>query len=176
MPTKPTKRPEGQPPKPKGGARPGGGRPYGTTKLQPDDETIKDLEGLGRIQATTREGAAFFKVNEVTFIAFLKRHLNAQLAWECSRENGKTSLRRLQFQTAYGDEEKGRKPSVAMQIWLGKQYLKQSDYQRIETNKDDGADTDKPVDVMSPPELQGKTDSEALAAFDAFRRQMARPN
>lgn len=54
---------------------------------------------------------------------------------ECFKKNsaeGAASLRRKQFEMALGSTEKKILPNVTMLIWLGKNYLDQSD--RIDTN------------------------------------------
>lgn len=96
------------------------GRPVGSTKLQPTEETINQIKGLARIQCTMREAAAVLGVHPETFSAFLDAHENARIAWEDGKENGKAALRRLQYKQA----ENG---NATMQIWLGKQWLEQAD-------------------------------------------------
>lgn len=93
------------------------GRP---PKLRDDEQTLKQLEGLGRIHCTTREAADFLEVTEKTFIVFLQRHIKARDAFNMGPGKGKVSLRRMQWRTA----ESG---NAAMQIWLGKQILGQRD-------------------------------------------------
>jgi len=88
--------------------------------LQADEETLKTLRSLGQIHCTTKEAAAVLGVSEPTFIAFLKRHKKAREEFENGKENGKASLRRMQFRSA----ENG---NTTMQIWLGKQYLEQKE-------------------------------------------------
>jgi len=80
------------------------------------------LENLCRINCTKEEIASVFEISPdtverriaeqfgVTFAVFLKRY----------EGEGKVSLRRLQWASA-------KKGNVTMQIWLGKQYLAQSD-------------------------------------------------
>lgn len=97
------------------------GRPL---KLLPDDETLKKLESLGRIQCTTKEAAAVLDVSEPTFIDFLKRNEKAADVFEKGKENGKASLRRMQLRAAEGG-------NVTMLIWLGKQLLGQKDAHNI---------------------------------------------
>jgi hypothetical protein len=94
-----------------------GGRP---PKLVVDEKTLDLLEGLGRIQATTKEAAAVLKVSEPTFIKFVKQHIKAQEAFESGKESGRASLRRLQWKAAEGG-------NTTMMIWLGKQWLGQTD-------------------------------------------------
>jgi hypothetical protein len=77
---------------------------------------------LAEMQATNREIAAFFGITE----GVLTRHFEAELI--AGRDAGRASLRRMQWNSA-------KKGSVAMLIWLGKQYLNQSD---APANGDDG--------------------------------------
>lgn len=82
----------------------------------------KTLTGLCRIQCTGEECASVLGIDYDTlnrrlkqdghggFTDYLKRHSMA----------GKASLRRMQFRSAEGG-------SIPMQIWLGKQYLGQSE-------------------------------------------------
>ncbi len=102
-----------------------GGRPR---KLNPDEATLKQLRGLGQIQATVREGAAFFGVALQTFEDFLDLP-GVREAFEQGKGKGKISLRRQQFQLA--------EKNAAMAIWLGKQYLEQHDRHEF-TGKDGG--------------------------------------
>ena len=107
-------------------ARNKGGRPKGTTKLQPDEATLKALQGLGNIQCTTKEGAAFFSVSEPTFLKFLTDNPQARAAFDEGKGKGRISLRRHQFRLA--------ESNAAMAIFLGKNYLDQTDRveQRVE--------------------------------------------
>lgn len=93
------------------------GRPH---KLHADQETLKTVENLGKIQCTTKEASAVLKVTEKTFIEFLQREKKAADAFEFGKDNGKASLRRMQLKAA----EAG---NVTMLIWLGKQLLGQKD-------------------------------------------------
>jgi hypothetical protein len=97
------------------------GRPVGTTKLKDDDATLETVTALAKIQCTQYEAADFMKVCEKTFINYLQSNKKAREAWNNGREEGKVSLRRLQWKSAQS--------SIPMQIWLGKQYLGQKDKQ-----------------------------------------------
>ena len=97
-----------------------GGRPQA---IVPDDATLKIVRGLGEIQATTRECAAVFGVSHQTFIATMQRHPVIAEVLEQGKEMGKTSLRRKQFALADGN--------ASMAIFLGKNYLDQTDRQDI---------------------------------------------
>jgi hypothetical protein len=59
-------------------------------------------------------------VHRDTFADFLGTHEKAQEAWDNGQEQGRASLRRLQYKAA----ENG---NPTMQIWLGKQWLGQKD-------------------------------------------------
>jgi hypothetical protein len=56
-----------------------------------------------------------------TFDNYLRFNKKAREAWENGRLEGRVALRRLQWRSA--------EHTVVMQIWLGKQYLGQSDKQ-----------------------------------------------
>jgi hypothetical protein len=107
-----------------------GGRP---PKLQADEATMKQIGGLGRIQATTRECAAWFGVVENTFLKFLTDNPEARQALDDGKQVGLTSLRRTQFRLA--------EKNAAMAIFLGKNYLGQTDKQEIDHSSRDGSMT-----------------------------------
>jgi len=90
-------------------------------KLKADAATMKQIVGLGVIQATTKECAAFLNVTEPTFLKFLNDNPEAREALEGGKGQGRVSLRRKQFQLA--------EKNAAMAIFLGKNYLGQSDRQ-----------------------------------------------
>lgn len=96
------------------------GRPQA---LAADAKTLKTVEGLGKIQATTRECAAVLGVSHQTFITFMGRYPAVGEVLEKGKEEGKTSLRRTQFRLAA--------KNAAMAIFLGKNYLDQTDRQDI---------------------------------------------
>ncbi|WP_420411613.1 hypothetical protein [Roseibium sp.] len=98
-----------------------GGRP---PALEANEKTLKQIKGLGQIQATTKECAAVLGVSEPTFIKFKKDNPEAAEALDFGQHEGRASLRRLQFKAA----EKG---NAAMLIWLGKQLLGQRDTKEI---------------------------------------------
>ena len=104
-----------------------GGRPK---LLHADEPTLKQLRGLGQIQATVREGAAFFGVSLVTFEKFLDEP-GVRDAFNDGKGLGRISLRRTQFRLA--------EKNAAMAIWLGKQHLDQTDRQTHEHSGPNGA-------------------------------------
>jgi hypothetical protein len=93
-------------------------------KFDPDESTLKTIEGLAKIQCTQGEAAAVLGIDRTTFLAFLKRDLKARARWEAGLESGKASLRRNQFKLS--------ETNAAMAIWLGKQYLGQREPVRYE--------------------------------------------
>lgn len=93
-----------------------GGRP----KKELDYELI---EKLAMIQCTQEEIASCLKVN----VSTLKRDERFCTLFKQGQEQGKMSLRRWQYDAA-------KKGNSAILIWLGKQYLGQTD--KIETKND----------------------------------------
>lgn len=104
------------------------GRPYA---LEADEPTLKTLRGLAEIQCTVNEASAVLGVAKGTFLEFLNREEKAREVWEQGAEDGKASLRRMQWQQAEGN--------TTMLIWLGKQWLGQRD------RWEHSGDPDRPV-------------------------------
>lgn len=89
----------------------------------PTPMTETALEGLGRIQCTNAEIAAYFQITER---GLLKRRAEDPEVDEAIRrgsEQGRISIRRAQYRTAIGSE--GKDPHPTMLIWMGKQVLGQ---------------------------------------------------
>jgi transposase len=80
------------------------------------------FERLCEVQCTLEEIAHVLDVSEDTVERWCKRtyELGFADAYKKLSATGKTSLRRYQFEAA-------KKGNVTMQIWLGKQYLGQTD-------------------------------------------------
>ena len=97
----------------------------------PKQLDYKTLDNLCAIQCTGEECAAILNIDYDTLNAALKRDGNKGFSeyFKLKGAKGKVSLRRKQFQTA----EKG---NVTMLIWLGKQYLGQSDKQEVSGSSD----------------------------------------
>src|SRR5712672_1533142 len=81
-------------------------------------------EKLAHIQCTQTEIASTLGVSVDT----LARNKNFAEIYKRGSEGGRKSLRRMQFESA-------SKGSIAMQIWLGKQYLGQSDHMTSEVRQ-----------------------------------------
>lgn len=81
----------------------------------------KNFESLCGLQCTLTEIADFFSCSEDTIERWCKRHYNLSFAETFKKHSGKgrISLRRAQFRLA--------EKNASMAIWLGKQYLGQSD-------------------------------------------------
>jgi len=79
------------------------------------------IEKLSMIQCTQEEIAEIVEVCTRT----LQRDDEFCRIYKKGKESGKTSLRRMQWKSAEGG-------NATMQIWLGKQYLGQSDKQEVE--------------------------------------------
>jgi len=82
------------------------------------------IEGLARIQCTNEEIAATIGFSVSGFHKRRKNDPELVEALEKGREVGKMSLRRLQWDAAKGGNN-------TMLVWLGKQYLGQSDKQEV---------------------------------------------
>ena len=86
--------------------------PVGRPKKEIDYETV---EKLANIQCTQEEIASFLGISTRTLL----RDEKFKEIFARGRENGKMSLRRIQWKHA--------EKSATMAIWLGKQYLGQKD-------------------------------------------------
>lgn len=92
----------------------GGGRP----EKEVDPRVV---EGMAMVGATLTEIAEFLEVSHDTIerrFALILRKSNA---------GKKIRLRRAQLTSALGDTARGIQPNVSMQIWLGKQWLGQTE-------------------------------------------------
>lgn len=116
-----------------------GGRP----KIKLDYELI---EKLAMIQCTQIEIASFIGVN----VSTLQRDAEFCSIYKKGQENGKTSLRRIQFKLA--------EKNTAMAIFLGKNYLGQSDkrYQDVQE--------------ISIPEFENMTDDELKKLIEKSKK------
>ncbi len=81
-----------------------------------------EFDKLCTLQCTEQEIADWFEMTRDTLEARIKETYSVSFSTKFAqkRGRGKIALRRMQMQTA----ENG---NPTMQIWLGKQYLKQSD-------------------------------------------------
>lgn len=86
---------------------------------------FEQFKGLCSMQCTLEEIASFFKCSEDTIERWCKRELKESFAdtYKKYSANGKISLRRWQFKMA--------EHNSTMAIWLGKQWLGQTDKQEV---------------------------------------------
>lgn len=102
----------------------------GRPKKEIDQTTFEKLCGL---QCTMHEITAFLDVSDKTLIAWCKTTYGMSFSaiFAIKRQAGFTSLRRSQFRLA--------EKSAAMAIWLGKQYLGQTDKDYWQRRQDEKA-------------------------------------
>lgn len=103
----------------------------------------KQFESLCNMQCTLQEIAGFFKCSIDTIERWCERTYDESFAdtYKKYSQNGKISLRRYQFKLA--------EKNASMAIWLGKQYLGQTD--RIELGQADEDNSFK-VEMVMPTE------------------------
>lgn len=83
----------------------------------------EEFEKLCALQCTKEEICGWFNITDKTLDAFAKREYDMTYSelYALKRGKGKISLRRAQFRLA--------ETNATMAIWLGKQYLGQTDRQ-----------------------------------------------
>lgn len=84
------------------------------------DEIVKNIGLLAQMQSTEVEAAAALGMTPLEFAQFLVKNPRSNKAWFSGAAFGRANIRRMQMTSA-------AKGSVAMQRFLGKQYLGQSD-------------------------------------------------
>ena len=131
-----------------------GGRPRA---LQADAQTLKMLRAWSSIMCTEAEAASVLSVSLNTFKKFLADYPEAQAAFDEGRGQGRMSLRRKQFALA--------EKIAAVAIFLGKNYLGQSD--RQEHSGPNGG----PIRHQHDFDLSALTDEE-LALLDAIQSKL----
>jgi hypothetical protein len=89
-----------------------------------DDKELEQVAKLATIQCTEAEIAQVLNISQDTWTRLKKRDKRVKEALENGRERGKASLRRLQW-------EQAQNGNTGMLVWLGKQYLGQTDKQDL---------------------------------------------
>lgn len=89
-------------------------------KMAETDKLVDHIATLAGCQCTESEAAALLGFTPEEFRAFLIRNERSFRAWFSGPDAGKAQLRAMQFKAA-------RKGNARMLVWLGKQYLNQSD-------------------------------------------------
>lgn len=115
------------------------GKPRGRPPIQIDERQVTALAGIG---CTYDEMAGILDVNKEVLIRRFSNHI------EKARKTMRMSLRRWQLRSA----EHG---NVAMQIWLGKQLLGQTDKQEYTERKID-------YSTLSDEELEALASAESI--------------
>ena len=113
---------------------------------RPQIEINKEhFENLCNLQCTLNEIAGFFKCSPDTIENWCKRTYEEGFSDTYKRysQNGKISLRRLQFKLA--------EKNASMAIWLGKQYLGQTDVITAQTTEDFVRNLDSIYDKLKNP-------------------------
>ena len=100
------------------------------------------FEGMCKIQCTKDEMCAIFQIDEVTLTKWCKETYGVGFSdiYKSKSSTGKMSLRRQQFKSA----ENG---NVTMQIWLGKQWLGQTD--KVESKNENVETSDVIFDKLA---------------------------
>lgn len=123
-------------------------------KIILDMELIK---GLARIHCTQAEIAGILHVSTDT----LTRNKEFCAIYKKAIEEGKISLRRLQWQ-------KAQDGNTTMLIWLGKQYLSQTDKTDVTSGgKEVGREVLKVSDIKVQEALTVLRDAECIRPMDA---------
>lgn len=114
--------------------------PTGRPKKEIDKENFEKLCGL---QCTEEEICSFLNVTDKTLTNWCRKTYKKSFSeiFKIKRGTGKIALRRSQFRLA--------ETNPTMAIWLGKQYLGQSDNPVRETEYDSG--TTPLVDMLLKP-------------------------
>ena len=98
-----------------------GGRP----KIEITKLMLGQIMGISTMQCPDEEIAAYLKMSYSTFKRRKAEMPELVQAIETGRDQGRQMLRAAQWSKAIGDKDHA--PHVSMLIWLGKQYLGQSD-------------------------------------------------
>lgn len=98
--------------------------------------SFDELDKLCSLHCTQEEICFFFDMCEDTLVRRIKERFDCNFSEYYKRASGggKMSLRRMQFESA-------NKGNVTMQIWLGKQWLGQTDKQEVEN-------TGQPIQII----------------------------
>ena len=117
----------------------------GRPKKQIDYELVKKLAG---IMCTQEEIANILDISTRT----LQRDSKFCRIYKTARENGKMSLRRMQF-------KKAMEGNVTMLIWLGKQYLGQKEQQKIEHELENGKKPQIKIELVDAEQVEDGKES-----------------
>lgn len=102
---------------------------------------VSEIRRLSKLHVSEAEAAAYLGVTKKKFAEILQRDKKARRAWEEGRELGKLGLRRKQLRLA--------DRSTSMAIFLGKQWLGQSDVSVTEISGRDGGPVEMDLSALS---------------------------
>lgn len=142
---------------------PGPGRPLDEQLLPEDEQGWENFDKLLALQCTGREIAAFYNRSETWVherVQLVKGMKFAEYA-AMTKPKGLVSLRRKQMEMALAGDR-------TMLVWLGKQYLGQSDKSETRVSGPDG----KPIEVRDVTD-PSRIVLEGIAQI-AARQQLAR--
>ena len=88
---------------------------------------LTEIEKLGALGCTYEEMGAWMGISHEVITDRMANDLAFSTAYKSGLGKLKLSLRRRQITVAQGDEAKKINPNPAMLIWLGKQYLGQTE-------------------------------------------------
>lgn len=118
------------------------GRP---PKLVEDEELITKIKNLAGMQCNLDQAAAGLAVSRATLCDYLSKNPRSKEAWDSGPEFGKLALRQMQLNTA-------RKGNVRMQIWLGVNWLGQTNRVDNRISGSDGGPVKLITSEMTPAE------------------------
>lgn len=98
--------------------------------LQKAEIDWEEFEQLCSFHCTRTEIADFFKIHPETLSNHIKKHYGATFneVWEEKSSRGKRNVRKKQYAVAMSG-------NIAMLIWLGKQWLGQSEKTEVTSGK-----------------------------------------
>lgn len=151
-------------PKYEPGTQKGPGRPKEIVNDEATRQTIRTLAGL---QCTYEDAAAVLGINKSTFTRFINSSEELKDLWLEGMAHGRASLRKNQFEMS--------KNNPTMAIWLGKQYLGQTDQLAltgkgggpIETKNDDFAALARALDGIAASRAGGSRAPSIVAGESA---------
>ena len=119
---------------------------------------LSAIRSLAKLQCTQGEACGFLGISPITFKKILKTDERARKAWEDGHKEGCVSLRRKQWRLAA--------KHAGMAIFLGKQYLGQTDVVVTEhTGKDGG-----PIQTFDLKKLDGAERKKLRALLELARK------
>jgi hypothetical protein len=137
---------------------------------------VAQLEKLAALHCTIDEAAAFFGCCKRTMLRYLDETSRDPIyreAWERGRQNGKSSLRRLQRKHANGSGSS----AVTMTIHLSKHWLGETEKSLVEMTGRDGGPVAVQYDGSARRILEGRIAalSERVRATNDLGRSPATP-